>query len=210
MRRWFLRAVAGSALLIAAVLGVSWWRGRDTPPTPSLPKESVIPTGKLRGTLEPAAGSFVGYRVNETLIGIGLNTAVGRTGDVKGSARVERGRILAARFETATGTIRSDEARRDDTMRFRGLETDRYPRAGFVLGAPVAIAPRFTARGTLTLHGRARPVRVELQSARAGRGLDLVGSTPIVFADYGIEPPSVAGVASVGDHGRLEVRLRLR
>jgi hypothetical protein len=51
---------------------------------------------------------------------------------------------------------------------------------------------------------------VKLQSTGAASGLDLVGSTPIAFADYGIEPPSVAGVASVRDHGRLEVRLRLR
>src|SRR3954469_11191203 len=210
MRRWFLRAVAGIALLIAGVLGVSWWRGRDTPPAPSLPKESVTATGKLRGTLEPAPGSFVGYRVNETLIGIGLNTAVGRTGDVEGSARVESGRIVAARFETPTGTIRSDEARRDDTMRFRGLETDRYPRAGFVLTAPATLAARFAARGRLSLHGRTRPVTVRLQSRRDGAGVDLAGSAPIEFSDYGMEPPSVAGVASVRDHGKLEVRLRLR
>ncbi len=37
-----------------------------------------------------------------------------------------------------------------------------------------------------------------------------MGSTPIEFSDYGMEPPSVAGVASVRDHGRMEVRLRLR
>jgi hypothetical protein len=85
--------------------------------------------------------------VNETLIGVGLNTAVGRTSAVKGVAAVAGGRIVSARFEIETGTLRSDEARRDETMRFRGLETDRYPKAG---------------------------------------------------------------VASVRDHGRLEVRLRLR
>ena len=51
---------------------------------------------------------------------------------------------------------------------------------------------------------------VKLQSRRGGSGLDLVGSTPIAFSDYGMEPPSVAGVASVRDHGKLEVRLVLR
>jgi polyisoprenoid-binding protein YceI len=202
--------VALLALLIAAVLVVSYLRGRDTPPAPALPKKEAAPTGRLEGTLTPAAGSFVGYRVNETLIGIGLNTAVGRTGAVEGSARVAGGRITAARFRIPTGSIRSDEARRDDTMRFRGLETDRYPTARFLLTAPVAIAPRLTAHGRLTLHGRTQPIAVKLQSARAGSGLDLAGSAPIAFSDYGIEPPSVAGVASVRDHGKLEVRLRLR
>src|SRR3954453_1722864 len=186
MRRLILGVVAGIALLFAAVSVVSWWRGRDTPAAPSLPAQEPTPSGPLRGVLKPAPGSFVGYRVNETLIGIGLNTAVGRTSSVAGTARIDGGRIVDARFETNTGTIRSDESRRDDTMRFRGLETDRYPVAGFVLGPPVTIAPKFTARGTLTLHGRARSVRVKLQSARAGSGLDLVGSTPVGFAGSGM------------------------
>jgi hypothetical protein len=43
-----------------------------------------------------------------------------------GVAAVSGDPIVAAR----TGTPRSDEARRDDTMRFRGLETGRYPKAG--------------------------------------------------------------------------------
>ena len=79
-----------------------------------------------------------------------------------------------------------------------------------MLGAPAELAARFTARGRLTLHGRSRGVRMRLQSRRSGVGIDLVGSTPIELSDYGMEPPSVAGVASVRDHGRMEVRLRLR
>lgn len=210
MRRLILAVAAVLVLLTAAVVGVSWWRGRDSPPAPSLPKETATPTGELRGGLRPAAGSFVGYRVNETLIGVGLNAAVGRTSAVKGVAAVAGGRIVTARFEIETGTLRSDEARRDDTMRFRGLETDRVPKAGFVLTAPATLAARFTAHGRLTLHGRTRPVKVRLQSRRDGAGVDLAGSTPIEFSDYGMEPPSVAGVASVRDHGQMEVRLRLR
>jgi polyisoprenoid-binding protein YceI len=205
--KWLL---GGAVVLVAGIVVVSLVRGADTPPAPTLPKASATPSGELSGTLKPAAGSFVGYRVDETLIGIGLNTAVGRTQDLKGVVATAGGRIVAARFEIETGTLRSDEARRDEALRLRGLETDRYPKAGFVLGAPVKIAPRFTARGRLTLHGRTRSVRVRLQSRRSGVGLDLVGSTPIEFADYGMEPPSVAGVASVRDHGRMEVRLRLR
>jgi polyisoprenoid-binding protein YceI len=205
--KWLL---GGAVVLVAGIVVVSLVRGADTPPAPTLPKARSTPSGELSPTLKPAAGSFVGYRVDETLIGIGLNTAVGRTEAVKGVAAVAGGRIVAARFEIETGTLRSDEARRDEALRLRGLETDRYPKAGFVLGEPVEIAPRFTARGRLTLHGRTRSVRVRLQSRRSGVGLDLVGSTPIEFADYGMEPPSVAGVASVRDHGRMEVRLRLR
>jgi polyisoprenoid-binding protein YceI len=200
----------GGAGILAAVVAVSLLRGADTPPAPALPEPGPAAEEPLTGTLQPAEGSFVGYRVDETLIGIGLNTAVGRTGRLRGSARFAGGRIVAARLETDTGTLRSDEARRDEALRTRGLETDRYPTARFVLSAPARVAGRFGARGRLALHGRTRPVRVRLQSRRAGAGIDLVGSAPIELADYGMEPPSVAGVASVRDHGVLEFRLRLR
>ena len=102
---------------------------------------------ELAGALRPAAGSFVGCRVDETLIGIGLDAAVGRTGEVRGSTRIEGGRIVDARFEVDTRTLRSDEARRDDALRSRGLETDRYTDAGFVLGPPARIAPRSAPGG---------------------------------------------------------------
>jgi polyisoprenoid-binding protein YceI len=209
--RWVRRLVVLAALALAAVVAVSLLRGADTPPPPRLPDASAGPDdGPVEGTLAATAGSFLGYRVRETVAGVGLNEAVGRTAKVDGTARIQGGRIVAARFETDTRTLRSDESRRDEALRGRGLETDRYPVAGFVLGPPARIAARFTARGRLTLHGTSRAVRVALRSRRVPGGIDLVGSTPIRFADYRMQPPSVAGVASVRDHGVMEVRLRLR
>jgi polyisoprenoid-binding protein YceI len=210
--RWLRRLVLLAALAVVAIVGVSLLRGADTPPPPRLPAagQDAAPTGPLGGVLAPTAGSFVGYRVRETVAGVGLNEAVGRTGRVDGTVRIQRGRIVAARLETDTRTLRSDEARRDDALRGRGLQTDRYPVARFVLGRPARVAARFTAAGRLTLHGASRSVRIALRSRRVASGIDLVGSTPIRFADYGMRPPSVAGVASVRDHGVLEVRLRLR
>ena len=35
------------------------------------------------------------------------------------------------------------------------------------------------------------------------------GTAPITFADFGIEPPSVAGVVTVEDHWVLEFKIRL-
>ena len=107
----------------------------------------------------------------------------------------------------------SDESRRDDALRERGIETARFPRAEFRLTEPVDLSRRTaTTRGELTLHGETQPVRVRVSAQRlsGGDALELAGSTRIAFADFRIEPPSVAGVVTVEDQGTLEFKLRLR
>ena len=141
-----------------------------------MPDTGQKTTGPLEGTLAPTAGSFVGYRVRETVAGVGLNEAVGRTGQVDGTARIERGRIVSARFETDTGTLRSDEARRDDAMRFRGLETDDYPRAAFTLGGSIPkSAKRIGAEPTTS---SPRPARREASRTRTARARPCSVSVP--------------------------------
>jgi hypothetical protein len=54
------------------------------------------------------------------------------------------------------------------------------------------------------------PTAVTARGQRlAGGRLELVGSAPIRFSSFAIEPPSVAGIVSVRDHGVLEFRLVL-
>ncbi len=52
------------------------------------------------GSFDDFSGSFVGYRVQEELAGIGGQTAVGRTPDVTGSLTIE-GTTLSAAQVTA-------------------------------------------------------------------------------------------------------------
>jgi polyisoprenoid-binding protein YceI len=153
----------------------------------------------------------VGYRVNEEYLGVGVRTAVGRTSAVTGTVTVDGSRVRAAALRADMRKLRSDQSRRDDTLRFRGIETDRYPAASFTLGEPLTVSatPRKTT-GTLLLHGRRAPITVTVRGQRlAGGRLELVGGAPIRFAAFGIEPPSVAGLVSVRDHGTLEFRLVL-
>lgn len=44
--------------------------------------------------------TFVGYRVREKLVTVGVVDAVGRTGQVSGTARIVGGRVRKARLET--------------------------------------------------------------------------------------------------------------
>jgi polyisoprenoid-binding protein YceI len=214
-RRLRIALLAAAAIVVLALAGgyaALKLTGDDAPPPPTLSGAPAAGSDEgAGGRWRPLAGSFVGYRVSEEYLGIGVRTAVGRTGAVTGSVTVDGDSVAAADLTAQMGQLRSDQSRRDDTLRYRGIETDRYPTSRFTLAAPVALSatPRH-ASGTLTLHGRRAPIDVTVRGQRvAGDRIELVGSAPIAFARFGIEPPSVAGIVSVRNHGRLEFRLVL-
>ena len=208
-------ALGAVVVLVAGGYAVLALTGDDAPPPPRLegrPAGGATTTAAVgRWHPVPAAGTFVGYRVNEEYLGVGVRTAVGRTSAVTGSVTVTGDRVRAADLRVDMRRLRSDQARRDDTLRYRGIETDRYPTARFTLAGPVALSARGRpATGTLTLHGRRAAIAATVRGQRLSRGrLELVGSAPIRFASFAIEPPSVAGLVSVRDHGMLEFRLVL-
>ena len=184
--------------------------GDDAPPPPSLPGSGGAPVRAPAGTwlVQPTQGAFAGYRVDEKYLGVGVRTAVGRTPAVTGTLVVAGGRLVRARLVADLDRLRSDQTRRDDALRGRGIETDRYPRARFALTQPVALSSRSRpARGTLSLHGRSAPVVVSVAARGVGARLELVGTAPIAFGPFAIDPPSVAGLVTVRDHGVLEFRL---
>jgi len=209
-------AVVGVVIvLVAGGYAVLALTGDDPPPSPRLQgapaREDAAPAGAGRWHPVAPAGSFVGYRVDERYLGVGVRTAVGRTSAVTGSVTVDGDRVEGADLRADMTTVHSDQARRDDALRSRAIETDRYPSARFTLAGPIALGARPRhAKGTLTLHGRRAAIAVAVRGQRvSGDRLELVGSAPIRFATFAIEPPSVAGVVTVSDHGVLEFRLVL-
>jgi polyisoprenoid-binding protein YceI len=169
------------------------------------------------GSFDDFSGSFVGYRVKETLASIGATEAVGRTPDVTGSVTIEGTAITAAEFTADLTTLRSDSDRRDGQLRRQALETDRFPTAAFRLTSPADLGSMpaegatldVTVTGELTLHGVTKPVQIPLQARLAGGAVTIAGSLPIAFADYSITPPSAGIVLSVEDRGVLELQLQL-
>jgi polyisoprenoid-binding protein YceI len=214
LRIVLLAVAAGAVLVVAGGYLALKLTGDDAPPPPTL-SGAPAADGAAEGGAErwrPAGqGTFVGYRVNEEYLGVGVRAAVGRTSAVTGTVTVDGDRIESADLTADMRRVVSDQSRRDDTLRYRGIETDRYPTSRFTLSAPIALAARAgPAKGTLTLHGRRAPIDVTVRGQRvAGGRLELVGSAPIEFARFGIDPPSVAGIVSVRDHGVLEFRLVL-
>jgi len=119
---------------------------------------------------------------------------------------------------TVTADLRhltSDNNFRDGRIRSEGLESDKFPEAKFVLGAPIALSAAPTAgqtlkteaKGKFTLHGVTKEVTISLEGRWDGKQVQVVGNLPIVFSDYGIKAPTAPAVASVDDHGEMELQL---
>jgi polyisoprenoid-binding protein YceI len=161
---------------------------------------------------DACAACCSGYRVREEFVTFGVVDAVGRTSDVTGTATVEGDRMREADLVTDMTTLRSDESRRDNALRERGIEIATYPTAEFRLTEPFAISRRrVRVRGRLTLHGQTRPITATVRGQRLDDDqIELVGDAPIDFDRFAIEPPSVAGFVTVRDTGTLEFKLRLR
>jgi polyisoprenoid-binding protein YceI len=169
------------------------------------------------GSFSDFSGSFVGYRVKETLANIGAVEAVGRTPDVTGSITLGGTSITAAEFTADLTTLESDSDRRDGQLDRQALETGQFPTATFVLTEPIDLGSvpadgttvQVSATGDLTLHGVTKPVQIPLQARLAGDVITVIGELPIVFADYGIAKPQAIVVLSVEDNGVMEIQLQL-
>jgi polyisoprenoid-binding protein YceI len=206
-------AVTGDGLALPSVSG-------GPLPTPDPPGSQIERSWKVDtsiGSFADFTSSFVGYRVQEELVGIGGNTAVGRTPDVSGSMTTVGLTLTAAQFTANLQGLVSDESQRDSRLRQQSLETDRFPSATFVLTEPITLPAdsvpgeirSVTARGDLTLHGQTHPIEIQLTGKLAGEVLVVVGSLDLTFADFGIEKPESFKVLSVADHGIMEVQLLL-
>jgi polyisoprenoid-binding protein YceI len=232
MSRTVKLAIAGAVALLALIGGgyalVSALTSDALPPATLEPPAAGAATGSTRGAAGAAASpdgtwrlradgaSFVGYRVREQLAFLSApNEAVGRTTAVSGTLRIAGDRVEAARVEADLRELASDESRRDNAIRLRGLESDSFPTATFELGAPIELSPRpargqqVTAEGSgrLTVHGVTREVTLPLQGRWDGDIIQLAARLPVRMSDYGIQPPRFGPVVSIDDSATIELRL---
>lgn len=153
--------------------------------------------------------------VQEQLASIGANTAVGRTPDVSGSLRIEGTSVTAVEISANLASLASDDDRRDGQVRRQGIETDSYPTATFTLTTPIELGTtpaegetiHVQASGDLTLHEVKRSVTIPLDARLSSGVIEVTGSLPIVFTDYGIQKPMSFMVLSVADQGTMELQL---
>ena len=158
--------------------------------------------------------SEAGYRVDEELSTIGDKTVVGRTSEVTGTIELDGATLTAAEFVVDMASVATDSGSRDG--RYRGaLEVDEFPTSTFTLTEPVDLGsvpePGETITvdvpGEMTIHGVTNPVTLTLDAVIVDSTLVVVGSTPVVFEDYGVEKPTAAIVVSLDDEGLIEFQL---
>ena len=174
--------------------------GSDGAPTPAT----------VDGTWKVAAGSRAGYRVSEVLSGQD-NEATGRTTAVTGQLVISGTTVNTATFSVDMTKVASGESQRDNQFRNRIMNTSQFPTATFALTSPIELRSvpanlvEITAKATgkLTLHGTTKEITIDLKARRNGANLEINGTVPITFSDYGISNPS-GGPASVGDDGEME------
>jgi polyisoprenoid-binding protein YceI len=233
------RWVAGITVVVVLLLGgagVALWQvfGGDTAPrvaltslVPSSTASASASSGTGSGadgtwTIDDASGSladgsstYAGYRVQEQFSGIGANTVVGRTQNVRGSMTIHGTTITALDVTVDMTTLQSDKEQRDNSLRERGLETDRFPTATFTLTQPIDVGDEpkdgqtidVTAVGDLTLHGVTNQVSVPIQAVKSGGQIQAIASLDVALADYGIDPPIGFLVVSIADTGTIELHL---
>jgi hypothetical protein len=100
-------------------------------------------------------------------------------------------------------------------MREEGLETDRFPTAGFRLREPVPLGDDSGARvvelrlpGDLTLHGVTRRLDFPVRAPWDGDSIQVAGGARIRRADFDLEVPTLAGYR-IEDTAVVELELTL-
>ena len=217
-RHW-KRWLVGSIVVVAAIVvggPFLYFRVIEGP----APARLHLPSGRSHAGSAAAApvsgrwtvgpGSEAGYRVNEVLFGQS-NTAVGRTSAVTGVLTIAANQVTATSITVDLTKVTSDQSRRDGQFQGRIMDTAHFPTAVFSLTGPIRLGPippvgvtvTERAAGALQLRGTTRPIAVALAARRGASSVEVSGSIPIQFSDWGIPNPTF-GPATTEDHGIIE------
>ena len=196
----------GSSSTPAASAGAA---ATTTPAAPS----GAASSEAIDGSWAASDQSLLGYRVKEVLFGQSTE-GVGRTNAVTGSLNIAGSTVEKGDFTVDMTTVKSDSGNRDNQFQRRIMDTSTFPTSTFALTQPIDLgsAPSegqtvtASATGDLTLHGTTKPVTFDVQAQLKDGTIEVNGTIPIVFADYGIPNPSF-GPASTEDNGVLEFLL---
>lgn len=159
------------------------------------PIEATVEKGSVRFVGEKPTGSFTGEtsRVRGTIYK-----------DNPGQS--PRGRIIIDAASIDTGIDM-----RNETMREKHLETQKYPEIVFdVTDILDGEQDKFRIIGNLTLHGVTRQVGIPASAIAEKGKLVVRGAIGLNMTDYGIEPPVLALIIKVAEEVKISFEISLR
>jgi len=129
----------------------------DYPFTTLVPNLGVVQAGSARYTIADVPGLIEGASEGK---GLGHDFL----------RHIERCSVIAHVLDTAT--LESDRPARDSYIHDHALESDKFPKATFVLSAPIRLSGELrpgtdvnaSATGSLTLHGVTKSITLDLDA----------------------------------------------
>ena len=213
--RWILAVLVALVVLIVAAVAVTT-KLQPTPAPLALPAAAAAaPVGPLDGTWRIGSGSVAGFRVQQTVLWL-TSDVVGRTADVTGSAVIAGSQVSSA--DVRVNLLALTSAGKPAPQFTSGLDAQRYPAATVSLAGPMILGVPFaagttttaTAAAQLTLHGVTRAVTVRLSAHRDGATVQVAGSIPVSYSDWGVtQPQGFGSLGSLADLGVAEFLLIL-
>jgi len=173
----------------------------------------VVDTSVAPFETATGSGTWVGYRIDEELSGVGAFTAVGRTPEVTGTIVIDGSTVTSATIDAVLSGLQSDNGSRDG--RIRSLFSGRDAR--FTLTEPLSFGAvpepgqsvAVSATGLLRIGDIEQPVVMEIAATVLQGRLVLAGSTLVTLADFDVTVPSAPIVLGVSDVATVELQLYL-
>ena len=160
------------------------------------------------------SGLIVGRNTNQ-----GINTAVGETRGLSGSfyLDLEKGspKIIGGELSADLQQLTSVQPHRDDMLKRFWLESNTYPTANFIITEIPTLPPVykegtpavFPLTGILTVRDIQNEVTFDIVATLENNTLEALAVTELKFADFGIDPPNMAGVLQVEPNFKLIVKI---
>lgn len=213
--RWVLAAVAALAVVVVGAI-VLYVKSEASAPALTLPAGAVRPpAGQLDGTWHVAGGSVAGFRLKQTVLGMG-NYISGQTSAVTGTIVLSGSQVISATLRVQLTAIKVSG--KTQPQFGASLGTGQHPVATFALLAPVALSRAFATGGTTTvratgqlaMNGITHLAAVILSARRDGAVLQAAGAIPVSLARWDIQQPAGFGfLGSLANRGEAEFRLVL-
>jgi len=163
-----------------------------------------------------AGESKLQYEVGEVLFNQNnrFNLAVGVTTQVSGEILVNLVEPQKSSLGTITADISqftSDNSRRDNALRSRFIETNRYPTVTFIASEIIGLPDTYQTgqavtlqiSGDLTIRETTRPIKFDTLVSLEDNTLTGEATTTILMSDFGFGPIDLAGILKTEDEAKV-------